>query len=206
MNLSVSGFLKPSMNQDCPKERVFQKQILRPGIGYRQLLSEAKTGNTNETGKTMTEKWEKLCMQLRLKNKLLLWATGAWCSWKLSEKLQNAFKIIPQRVGKSRHLSTKSNLLMVEGLNITTLHVVLAGSTEELPNCSRNLLGKKESLRWEAINMPETFTKAAFREVLKRLGMGVNVLATGRGGGSTFSYLICPQNNFFHEASQLIWL
>lgn len=145
-------------------------------------------------------------MQLRLKKKLLLWATGSQCYWKLSEKLRNGFRIIPQRVRKSRHLSIKSNLLMVEGLNIPTLHVELAKSSEKLPKCSRNPLGKKESLRWEAINMPETSTKAIFREVLKRLGMSVNVLATGRGGGSTFSYLICPQNTFFHEASQLIWL
>lgn len=56
MNFSVPEFLKPSMHQDYPKEGVFQKQTLRPRLEYRQFLSEAKTVNTNETGKTVTGK------------------------------------------------------------------------------------------------------------------------------------------------------
>lgn len=55
--------------------------------------------------------------------------------------------------------------------------------------------------------MPATSTKAIFRGV-EEIKLGVNMLATEvmvvMRGESKFSYLICPQNTFFHEASQII--
>lgn len=42
MNFSVSGFLKPSMHQDYPKERVFQKQTLSQNLGIGSFCQRQK--------------------------------------------------------------------------------------------------------------------------------------------------------------------